>query len=82
MAGHDARPHPQLLRVDDDPYPHEGRSERLVRIGADGEPELLLHDDLRGYSWIVPKTDWLNVGCGTVDPTEVRAASSSRPSRS
>jgi flavin-dependent dehydrogenase len=45
-----------------------------TRIGGDGEPELLLHDDLRGYSWNVPKTGWLNVGCGTVDPTEVRTA--------
>ena len=39
-----------------------------TRIGRDGEPELLLHDDLRGYSWNVPKTDWLNVGSGTVNP--------------
>jgi flavin-dependent dehydrogenase len=45
-----------------------------TRIGRDGEPELYLHDDLSGYSWNVPKTDWLNVGAGTVDPTEVRAA--------
>jgi len=45
-----------------------------TRIGGDGEPELLLHDDLRGYAWNVPKTGWLNVGVGTVDPTEVRAA--------
>src|SRR4029453_16860332 len=42
--------------------------------GGGGEPELLLHDDLRGYSWNVPKTDWLNVGSGTVDPNQVRAA--------
>lgn len=45
-----------------------------TRAGGDGEPELLIHDDLRGYAWNVPKTGWLNVGCGTVDPTEVRAA--------
>jgi flavin-dependent dehydrogenase len=45
-----------------------------ARVGRDGEPELLLHDDLRGYSWNVSKTDWLNVGSGTVDPTDVRAA--------
>jgi len=45
-----------------------------TRIGGDGEPELLLHDDLSGYSWNVPKTDWLNVGSGTVDPGDVRAA--------
>jgi flavin-dependent dehydrogenase len=57
---------------------HEFRADAAAiartRVGGDGEPELLLHDDLRGYSWNVPKTDWLNVGTGTVDPTEVRAA--------
>ena len=45
-----------------------------TRLGLDGEPELLLHDDLRGYSWNVPKSNWLNVGCGTVNPREVRSA--------
>lgn len=45
-----------------------------TRVGADGEPELLLHDDLGGYSWNVPKGGWLNVGTGTSDPHEVRAA--------
>lgn len=45
-----------------------------TRVGQDGEPELLLHDDLGGYSWNVPKTDWLNVGSGTADPGQVRAA--------
>ena len=50
------------------------RRSRARRAGRDGEPELLLHDDLRGYSWNVPKTDWLNVGSGTVEPHEVRAA--------
>ena len=44
------------------------------RIGGDGEPELLLHDDFGGYSWNVPKTDWLNVGCGTMDAKKVRSA--------
>jgi flavin-dependent dehydrogenase len=57
---------------------HEFRADpaavALTRVGRDGEPELLLHDDLRGYSWNVPKTDWINVGAGTVDPNEVRAA--------
>jgi flavin-dependent dehydrogenase len=57
---------------------HEFRADASAiahtRIGGDGEPELLLHDDLRGYSWNVPKTDWLNVGAGTVDPAEVREA--------
>jgi menaquinone-9 beta-reductase len=45
-----------------------------TRVGGDGEPELYLHDDLRGYSWNVPKTDWLNVGAGTVDANDVRDA--------
>jgi flavin-dependent dehydrogenase len=57
---------------------HEFRADPAAlartRAGRDGEPELLLHDDLRGYSWNVPKTDWLNVGSGTVEPHEVRAA--------
>jgi flavin-dependent dehydrogenase len=38
------------------------------RMGGDGEPEILLHDDLGGYSWNIPKTGWVNVGCGTVQP--------------
>ncbi len=57
---------------------HEFRADPAAiartRAGRDGEPELLLHDDLRGYSWNVPKTDWLNVGAGTVEPHEVRTA--------
>ena len=44
------------------------------RVGRDGEPELLLHDDFGGYAWNVPKTEWLNVGCGTMDARRVRAA--------
>jgi flavin-dependent dehydrogenase len=44
-----------------------------ARAGADGEPELLLFDDVGGYGWNVPKTDWINVGCGTIEPTSVRA---------
>ena len=52
----------------------DGAAVARTRAGGDGEPELLLHDDLRGYAWNIPKSDWLNVGCGTVDPTEVRAA--------
>jgi hypothetical protein len=57
---------------------HEFRADPAAvartRVGLDGEPELLLHDDLGGYSWNVPKTDWLNVGAGTADPGQVRAA--------
>src|SRR5262249_43254915 len=45
-----------------------------TRLGADGEPELLLHDDLGGYSWSVPKRAWLNVGTGTASAGHVRAA--------
>ncbi len=45
-----------------------------ARAGLDGEPELLLHDDLRGYAWNIPKGGWLNVGVGTLEPTEVRGA--------
>ena len=57
---------------------HEFRADPAAiartRLGQDGEPELLLHDDLGGYSWNVPKSDWLNVGAGTADPGRVRAA--------
>jgi flavin-dependent dehydrogenase len=45
-----------------------------TRLGNDGEPELLLFDDISGYGWNVPKRDWVNVGCGTLDATRVRAA--------
>jgi len=45
-----------------------------TRLGCDGEPELLLHDDLSGYAWNIPKSDWLNVGCGTINPKKVRSA--------
>jgi flavin-dependent dehydrogenase len=43
-----------------------------TRIGKDGEPELLLFDDIGGYGWNVAKSDWINVGCGTLDATEAR----------
>lgn len=45
-----------------------------TRVGADGEPELILFDDLSGYGWNVPKSSWLNVGCGTLDASKVRGA--------
>lgn len=45
-----------------------------TRLGDDGEPELVLFDDLGGYGWNVPKRDWLNIGCGTLDATAVRDA--------
>jgi flavin-dependent dehydrogenase len=44
------------------------------RLGEDGEPEILVHADLGGYSWNIPKSAWLNVGCGTVDPRAVLPA--------
>jgi flavin-dependent dehydrogenase len=45
-----------------------------TRLGGDGEPELVLFDGLGGYGWNVPKSDWLNIGCGTLDATAVRDA--------
>lgn len=45
-----------------------------TRLGKDGEPELVLFDGLGGYGWNVPKRDWLNIGCGTLDATAVRDA--------
>jgi flavin-dependent dehydrogenase len=45
-----------------------------TRLGKDGEPELVLFDDIGGYGWNVPKSDWLNVGCGTLDATAARGA--------
>jgi flavin-dependent dehydrogenase len=44
------------------------------RPGLDGEPEVLLHDDLAGYSWNVPKTNWLNIGGATTRAREVHPA--------
>lgn len=45
-----------------------------TRLGRDGEPELLLFDDVAGYGWNVPKSDWLNIGCGTLDAHAVHDA--------
>lgn len=45
-----------------------------TRLGDDGEPELVLFDDVGGYGWNVPKSDWINVGCGTLDATAARGA--------
>lgn len=51
----------------------EGSLEEIAstRAGEDGEPEILLHDDMKGYSWNVPKGTWLNVGSGTTVAREV-----------
>ncbi|HEU4734135.1 MAG TPA: FAD-dependent monooxygenase [Kofleriaceae bacterium] len=45
-----------------------------TRLGKNGEPELVLFDDVGGYGWNVPKSDWINVGCGTLDATAARDA--------
>ncbi len=45
-----------------------------TRLGGNGEPELVLFDDVGGYGWNVPKSDWINVGCGTLDATAARGA--------
>jgi len=59
----------QELELQADP-----RAVARTRLGADGEPELVLFDDVGGYGWNVPKSDWLNVGCGTLDANRVRDA--------
>lgn len=41
---------------------------------ADGIPQIVLHDDLGGYSWDIPKSGWRNVGSGTVDARQVHRA--------
>ncbi len=54
----------------------EGNLDEIAacRAGKDGEPEILLHDDMKGYSWNVPKGQWLNIGTGTKVAREVVAA--------
>jgi len=54
----------------------EGSLEDIAacRAGEDGEPEVLLHDDMKGYSWNVPKGNWMNVGTGTKESREVLLA--------
>lgn len=54
----------------------EGNAEEIAatRAGEDGEPEILLHDDMKGYSWNVPKGTWLNIGSGTLVAREVLPA--------
>src|SRR5206468_4211002 len=51
----------------------EGSPDEIAacRAGKDGEPEILLHDDMKGYSWNVPKGQWLNIGTGTAVAREV-----------
>ncbi len=54
----------------------EGNAEDIAayRAGEDGEPVILLHDDMKGYSWNVPKGNWLNVGTGTLVARQVLPA--------
>jgi flavin-dependent dehydrogenase len=52
----------------------DGDAVARTRLGGDGEPELLLFSDVGGYGWNVPKSDWINIGCGTLDATEARGA--------
>jgi len=70
-----APPRPRgVVGVQEHEFQSDAGAVARTRLGRDGEPELLLHDDLRGYSWNIPKSDWLNLGAGTVEPTEVRGA--------
>ncbi|MEP7253480.1 MAG: NAD(P)/FAD-dependent oxidoreductase [Ginsengibacter sp.] len=54
----------------------KGNAEEIAatRVGEDGEPEILLHDDMKGYSWNVPKGEWLNIGSGTLIARDVLPA--------
>lgn len=54
----------------------EGNPDEIAstRAGNDGEPQILLHDDMKGYSWNVPKGNWMNVGTGTKVAREVLPA--------
>ncbi len=60
-------PKPENLQFGTQEKEFEGNLKEIAacRAGEDGEPELLLHDDMKGYSWNVPKGNWLNVGSGT-----------------
>jgi menaquinone-9 beta-reductase len=51
----------------------EGSAEEIAstRAGKDGEPEIILHDNMKGYSWNIPKGSWLNIGTGTKIAREV-----------
>jgi flavin-dependent dehydrogenase len=66
-------PKPENLQCGTQEREFEGNFEEIVacRAGEDGEPEILLHDDMKGYSWNVPKGEWLNIGTGTKVAREV-----------
>lgn len=44
-----------LVAAQENEFQSSAQEVAKTRIGEDGEPELLLHDDLGGYSWNVPK---------------------------
>ena len=67
------KPHPPVAAQERE-FESDAAEVAAARVGADGEPELLLHDDLGGYSWNVPKGPWLNVGSGTASARRVRSA--------
>lgn len=67
-------PRAGLVAAQEHEFQADGAAVAATRVGLEGEPELLLHDDWGGYSWNVPKGDWLNVGSGTSEPRQVRAA--------
>lgn len=69
-------PKPENLQCGTQEREFKGDLEEIVacRSGEDGEPEILLHDDMKGYSWNVPKGHWLNVGTGTKVAREVLPA--------
>jgi flavin-dependent dehydrogenase len=69
-------PKPENLQCGTQEREFEGNPDEIAayRAGEDGEPEILLHDDMKGYSWNVPKGHWLNVGTGTLIAREVLPA--------
>ncbi|MCH7785109.1 MAG: NAD(P)/FAD-dependent oxidoreductase [Bacteroidetes bacterium] len=69
-------PKPENLQCGTQEREFKGDLEEIVacRSGEDGEPEILMHDDMKGYSWNVPKGHWLNVGTGTKVAREVLPA--------
>lgn len=66
-------PKPENLQCGTQEREFEGDPAEIAatRAGKDGEPEVLLHDDMKGYSWNVPKGNWLNIGTGTKVAREV-----------
>lgn len=68
------QPRTSLVAAQEHEFVAGGEAVAAARVGLDGEPELLLHEDWGGYSWNVPKGEWLNVGTGTSEPRQVRAA--------